>query len=146
MADHEMENEAPFPAPGVEPGGRHRTRVLAGLVPLVDSFRRFATEGLGTPAPVAPPGHLIVTGFYRHVRNPMYAGLVAIILGQALLFADRNLLWYAAIIWLSFHGSCSALSTGTRRSFGEQYDRFRENVPRWIPRLRGGAADPTINI
>jgi len=112
--------------------------LLLGLVPLVNSFWRFATEGLGTPAPVAPPGHLIVTGFYRHVRNPMYAGLVAIILGQALLFADRNLLWYAAIIWLGCHlfVVCHE-EPAMRRSFGEQYQAFRDHVPRWIPRLRG---------
>jgi protein-S-isoprenylcysteine O-methyltransferase Ste14 len=112
--------------------------VLAGLVPLVDSFRRFVVEGLGTPAPVAPPGHLVVTGFYRRVRNPMYVALLAIILGQALLFADRNLLWYGGVIWLAFHLFVVGYEEpALRRSFGEQYEAFRDNVPRWIPRLRG---------
>src|ERR1041384_8201619 len=55
--------------------------ILAGLPVLVDSFARFALQGLGTPAPVAPPKNLVVTGFYRYVRNPMYVALVAIILG-----------------------------------------------------------------
>jgi protein-S-isoprenylcysteine O-methyltransferase Ste14 len=71
-------------------------------------------------------------------RNPMYVAVAAIILGQALLFADRNLLWYGAVIWLGFHGFVLGFEEpALRRSVGEQFDRFRENVPRWIPRLRG---------
>src|SRR3954468_24797539 len=49
--------------------------IVAGLPGLLDSFRRFAIEGLGTPAPIAPPGKLVVTGLYRHVRNPMYVAV-----------------------------------------------------------------------
>jgi protein-S-isoprenylcysteine O-methyltransferase Ste14 len=111
--------------------------LLAGLVPLVNSFWRFAMEGLGTPAPVAPPGHLIVSGFYRHVRNPMYVALVAIILGQALLFADIHLLWYGAGVWLGCHLFVVGYEEpALRRRFGDQYEAFRDNVPRWIPRMR----------
>ena len=51
-------------------------------------FARFALQGLGTPAPIAPPQHLVVTGLYRYVRNPMYVAVVAVILGQAILFGD----------------------------------------------------------
>src|SRR5215472_8963455 len=32
--------------------------ILAGVPILLESFARFALEGLGTPAPVAPPRHL----------------------------------------------------------------------------------------
>ena len=110
--------------------------VLAGLVPLVNSFWRFAMEGLGTPAPVAPPQHLVVSGFYRHVRNPMYVGVVSIILGQALLFANENLLWYAAAIWLAFHLFVLGYEEPTlRSSFGNEYEKFCAHVPRWLPRM-----------
>ncbi|MGO4841072.1 isoprenylcysteine carboxylmethyltransferase family protein, partial [Rhizobiaceae sp. 2RAB30] len=68
--------------------------ILAGLPALIDSFKRFALEGLGTPAPIAPTSHLVVTGFYRHVRNPMYVAVLAVILGQALFIADIRLLAY----------------------------------------------------
>src|SRR5712672_3847334 len=77
--------------------------IVAGLPGLVDSFARFALEGLGTPAPIAPPQKLVVTGLYRYVRNPIYIAVVAVIFGQALLFGDLPLLWYGALLWLFFH-------------------------------------------
>src|SRR5215472_16451889 len=77
--------------------------IIAGVPGLVDSFARFALQGLGTPAPIAPPQKLVVTGLYRYVRNPIYSALVAVILGQALLFGDSGLLWYSALLWLFFH-------------------------------------------
>jgi protein-S-isoprenylcysteine O-methyltransferase Ste14 len=110
--------------------------IAAGLVPLLESFVRFALEGLGTPAPVAPPQQLVVGGFYRHVRNPIYVGVVTVILGQALLFSDRRLLIYAAIVWLGFHLMVLIDEEPTLSAkFGASYDIFRDNVPRWLPRL-----------
>ncbi|MFC4466378.1 methyltransferase family protein [Streptomyces xiangluensis] len=61
--------------------------LVAGAVVLLSTFVRFVVEGLGTPAPVAPTEHLVVGGLYRHVRNPMYVAIVAVIAGQALLLA-----------------------------------------------------------
>ena len=110
--------------------------IALGLVPLLKSFVRFALEGLGTPAPIAPPQQLVVGGFYRHVRNPMYVGVVAVVLGQALLFSDRRLLIYAAIVWLGFHLFVLIYEEPTLGAkFGASYDDFRANVPRWLPRL-----------
>ncbi|MEQ1755318.1 MAG: isoprenylcysteine carboxylmethyltransferase family protein [Micropepsaceae bacterium] len=110
--------------------------VFLGLVPLLNSFLRFALEGLGTPAPIAPPQHLVVTGFYRHVRNPMYVGVVAIVLGEALLLGAVALLWYAAVVWLGFHLFVLGYEEPTLdHSFGDEYKTYRENVPRWLPRL-----------
>jgi protein-S-isoprenylcysteine O-methyltransferase Ste14 len=118
------------------------TRILGGIlisvgVPgLVDSFARFALEGLGTPAPVAPTQRLVVTGPYRYVRNPIYIAVVAVIFGQALLFGDWRLLWYGALLWLSFHVFVVIYEEPTlKQTFGTEYESFRTNVPRWIPRL-----------
>src|SRR5947209_8233226 len=77
--------------------------LAAGAVGLLDSFRRFAVQGLGTPAPILPTRHLVVSGLYRFVRNPMYCGVVATILGQALILGSTALLFYAAVVWLAFH-------------------------------------------
>src|SRR3979411_3235033 len=74
--------------------------IVSGLPGLVDSFARFALQGLGTPAPIAPAQNLVRTGLYRYVRNPIYVALVAVILGQAALFGDQRLLAYGVLVWL----------------------------------------------
>lgn len=110
--------------------------IIAGAPGIVDLFARFALEGLGTPAPIAPPEKLVVTGLYRYVRNPIYIAVVAVIIGQALLFGDRRLLWYGALLWLFFHVWVVMIEEPTlKQTFGTEYERFRTNVPRWIPRL-----------
>jgi protein-S-isoprenylcysteine O-methyltransferase Ste14 len=107
-----------------------------GALMLIDSFARFALKGLGTPAPVFPPKHLVVDGLYRHVRNPMYVGVVSAILGQALIFASPGLLVYGLLIWLGFHLFVVGYEEPTlRETFGDEYETFCRNVRRWIPRL-----------
>jgi protein-S-isoprenylcysteine O-methyltransferase Ste14 len=111
--------------------------IAIGLVPLVESFGRFALKGLGTPAPILPTRHLVVTGFYRYVRNPMYVGVVAIILGQGLFASNTWLLAYAGGAWLCMNlFVLSYEEPKLQQTFGEEYVRFRANVPRWLPRLR----------
>src|SRR3974390_425654 len=74
--------------------------IIAGVPGLLDSFARFALEGLGTPAPIAPPEKLVVTGFYRYVRNPIYIALLTILLGEALLFGDERVALWGVLFWL----------------------------------------------
>ena len=110
--------------------------IVAGLPGLVDSFARFALQGLGTPAPIAPTQNLVVTGLYRYVRNPIYVAVVAVILGQAILFGDWRLMAYGGLMWLAFHAFVLAYEEPVlAQQFGTQYEDFRANVPRWIPRL-----------
>ena len=109
----------------------------AGLVVLVAAFVRFVVEGLGTPAPVAPPGQLVVGGLYRYVRNPMYLAVVAAIVGQSLLLWQPAVLLYAAVVL----AACVMFVVGyeqpaLRRRFGSQYDDYQRAVPGWWPRLQ----------
>lgn len=110
--------------------------LLAGIVGLVDSFARFALQGLGTPAPIAPPKHLVVTGLYRYVRNPMYVAVLAAILGQALLLGDWRLIPYGAAFWLATHLFVLLYEEPRlARDFGSEYTAYRSGVPRWLPRV-----------
>jgi protein-S-isoprenylcysteine O-methyltransferase Ste14 len=109
--------------------------ILAGVPLLLDSFARFALKGMGTPAPIFPTRHLVISGFYRYVRNPMYLAVVAVILGQGLLLGDARVVEYALIPWLAAHLFVVFYEEPTLlRTFGAEYDAFRANVPRWIPR------------
>ena len=75
--------------------------ITLGVIGILDSFVRFALQGMGTPAPVLPTRHLVVTGLYRYVRNPMYVAVVLTILRQGLLFANVTI--YGGLVWLLFH-------------------------------------------
>ena len=111
--------------------------MLAGVPGVVDSFVRFALQGRGTPAPVAPLQHLVVSGLYRYVRNPIYVSAVAVIFGQALLFGDWRLAVYAVLFWLACHAFVLVYEEPTlRRSFGAEFEDFCAHVPRWISRPR----------
>jgi protein-S-isoprenylcysteine O-methyltransferase Ste14 len=111
--------------------------VLAGALVLLDSFARFALQGLGTPAPVAPTEGLVITGLYRHVRNPMYLAVASLIAGQALLLGRYGLLIYAAALLATFVGFVRLYEEpALEADHGDEYRAYRHAVPGWWPRLR----------
>lgn len=110
--------------------------VIVAAAILLHAFARFALEGLGTPAPVAPTEKLVVGGIYRHVRNPMYVAVLAIILGQVLIFSSWPVLLYgliAAAAMVSFVKLYEEPTLAQR--YGEEYEAYRRAVPGWLPRL-----------
>ena len=110
---------------------------LIGIAILLWSFWNFLYEVRGTPAPIDPPKELVATGFYRYVRNPMYVGILAAILGHFLWFGYWNLLIYEAVVFLAFHTFVTIYEEPTLKiKFGAAYEDYLRNVPRWIPRLR----------
>ena len=109
----------------------------AGVLVLIRAFARFVAEGLGTPAPVAPPERLVVGGAYRYVRNPMYVAVLATVIGQALLLGQPVLVGYAAVLWLVSAAFVRWYEEPTlTRRFGADYQAYRRAVPAWLPRLR----------
>jgi protein-S-isoprenylcysteine O-methyltransferase Ste14 len=109
--------------------------IALGAAFLLYAFALFAVNR-GTPAPVAPTQTLVVTGVYRFVRNPMYLAVLAIILGQALLFGSWWLVLYAGIALTAVVAFVKGYEEPTlTRTYGEQYLEYRRNVPGWWPRL-----------
>jgi protein-S-isoprenylcysteine O-methyltransferase Ste14 len=111
--------------------------VAVGAAVLLHAFARFVAEGIGTPAPVAPPRRLVVGGLYRYVRNPMYIAVAATIVGQAMILGRPALLLYA----LAFGVAVGAFAhfyeeSALQRQFGAEYDAYRRAVPAWWPRRR----------
>lgn len=95
----------------------------------------FTFAGRGTPAPFDPPKELVVRGLYRYVRNPMYVGVLSVLLGEALLFASRRLFGYAAAVFVIFFLVVVLYEEpALREKFGEPYRDYCRSVPRWLGR------------
>jgi protein-S-isoprenylcysteine O-methyltransferase Ste14 len=108
-----------------------------GLAPLCESVVRFVWVGWGTLAPVVPTERLVVSGFYRYVRNPMYLGVLMLVAGQGVLFRSAGLWEYLGVLAIGFHLFVLGYEEPTLRGkYGAGYEEFCRNVPRWVPRVR----------
>ena len=111
--------------------------ITAGLPVLLAAIVRFVRQGRGVPTPVLPARHLVVSGLYRHVRNPMYIAVLSVIVGQGLLFGNGPVLRYALAVALGFHLFVLLHEEPSlSRRFGAEYETYRRAVRRWIPRLK----------
>ena len=109
--------------------------VVLGMAAIATCFVDFIRRGRGTPAPYDPPRELVVAGLYRYVRNPQYVGVFFVSIGEALFFDKAILLGYAALLTIAYHLFVTIYEEPTlARLFGESYARYRESVPRWLPR------------
>lgn len=98
----------------------------------------FGWTGRGTPAPIAPPRNLVVVGFYRYVRNPMYVGFFSGWIGLWIVFGHFNLFLatIVAAVVIGIHLFVRFYEEPVlRKKFDGEYERFCEHVPRWLPRL-----------
>ena len=94
----------------------------------------FAGAGKGTPAPYDPPRVLVTRGLYRLVRNPIYVGVVLIVLGEALIFDTLTLVVYAATLLVLFHLRIVFYEEPRlKKKFGASYDVYCRTVPSWLP-------------
>ena len=108
-----------------------------GLALVTWTVSLFMRIGKGTLAPWDPTSRLVVVGPYRHVRNPMISGVLTVLLGEAALFGSLPLLvWFGAVFAVNAVYFPLVEEPGLRERFGEDYDAYRANVPRWLPRLR----------
>lgn len=109
---------------------------LLGGVILLWSFWNFLIQGRGTPAPLDPPKELVATGFYRNTRNPMYVGVLLVIMGHFMWFGFWNILLYAAVIFIAFNTFITYYEEPTlKKKFGAAYEAYCQRVPRWLWRF-----------
>jgi protein-S-isoprenylcysteine O-methyltransferase Ste14 len=96
----------------------------------------FAVKGMGTPAPIDAPKHLVVNGLYRYVRNPMYVGVSCLVVSRALLFWSLPILFYLVLVVLLANLFVRGYEEPhLRNAFGEEYLNYCREVPRWLPRF-----------
>lgn len=108
--------------------------IAAGIALYVWCVWNFAAVGRGTPGPWDAPSHVVATGPYRWVRNPIYLAALLIVLGEAWLFLSLALLTYAGSMAVLFHLFVIGYEEPTlRRRFGGTYLQYQRTVSRWIP-------------
>lgn len=110
--------------------------IVAGLAVLLEAFARFALDGLGTPAPMAPTRKLVVRGAYHHVRNPMYLAVLVLIFAQALLLSSWPVAVYGLVAGAAMASFVRLHEEPTLSGrYGAEYEAYRRAVPGWLPRL-----------
>ena len=111
--------------------------IVLGLTLMAKTIALFATVGHGTLAPWAPPERLVVRGIYRHVRNPMISGVLCVLCGETLLIGSIPLLkWFGLFFLINLIYIPLLEEPGLEQRFEQPYRVYRQNVPRWIPRLK----------
>lgn len=99
----------------------------------------FSRRGRGTPSPMDAPQHLVTHGLHGVLRNPIIAAEMMVIWGEALYFSSLGFVSYAILMtgfaqWVVVRVEEPEL----RKRFGESYEVYCRNVPRWLPRFRAG--------
>jgi protein-S-isoprenylcysteine O-methyltransferase Ste14 len=111
--------------------------MLSGIAIYLRCAYDFAVEGLGTPAPVDPPKKLVVTGLYRWNRNPMYLGMLLVLLSECLMFLKADLLLYTAVVAIIFNIFVVFYEEPLLlEKFAEPYTDYCNKVPRWFIALK----------
>ena len=109
----------------------------AGVSLFVATVRLFATEGEGTLAPWDPPRKLVIRGPYRYLRHPMITGVSLTLAGEALVFASTGIaIELAAFVAVNLVYLPLVEEPALIRRFGPDYERYMDEVGRWLPRLR----------
>ena len=115
---------------------------IGGTIILLWCFWDFLAKGRGTPAPTDPPKELVLTGLYRLIRNPMYDGVLLVILGHFLWFESWSLILYAMVVFAAFHTFVTMYEEPhLKKTFGQTYEDYCKRVPRWIPKLHSAIID-----
>lgn len=99
----------------------------------------FGRTGHGTPAPFAPPTRLVIVGFYRYVRNPMYLGFTVGWMGLWVVFGRADLAVIAVVCAVALGVALFVRfyeEPHLRKVFGADYEEYCRNVRRWIPRIK----------
>lgn len=111
--------------------------MAVGFTVLLWCVRDFYVSGKGTLAPWDPPKNLVIVGLYRHVRNPMYVGVLLLVMGWMFFLLSYYLAVYTILLAVGFHVWILKHEEPWLASrFGEAWFDYRAAVPRWIPNLK----------
>ena len=104
-----------------------------GLMVMLACIFRFAFEGKGTLSPADETKQLVIGGLYRYSRNPMYIGVMLILIGETVFTLSSSLTIYSTIIFICFNLFIIIHEEPRlQKDFGDQYGQYRKKVRRWL--------------
>lgn len=112
--------------------------LIIGLAILLCCVRDFYVAGKGTLAPWDPPKHLVTVGLYRYVRNPMYVGVLLILSGWAIITGSPIVAGFALFMSSAFYFRVKLHEEPwAEQTFASEWQEYKNNVPGWLPRIKG---------
>lgn len=106
---------------------------VLGFIIMIHCITFFAIKGRGTLSPADPTKKLVVSGLYKFSRNPMYVGVMSMLIGEAIFFNSFDLWIYSALIFVAFNLFISFVEEPRlKRDFGEEYLSYRQKVRKWF--------------
>ena len=106
---------------------------ILGVIVLLWCVRDFYVAGRGTLAPWDPPRHLVRVGLYRYSRNPMYVGVLLILVGWTAGFRTQGLAIYTIVVAILFHLRVLLHEEPwLARAFPGEWPGYKSRVPRWV--------------
>jgi protein-S-isoprenylcysteine O-methyltransferase Ste14 len=115
---------------------------IVGLFLFLWTNYLFKTFGKGTLAPWTVKQNLVIRGPYKYCRNPMITGVLFILIGETLFLHSTNILiWTCIFFFVHIFYFAFKEEPDLHRRFGDAYEKYKENVPRWIPKLRPYSVD-----
>nr|HPN68070.1 isoprenylcysteine carboxylmethyltransferase family protein [Saprospiraceae bacterium] len=109
------------------------TLFLIGFIILTICIVDFAIVGRGTLSPADPTKKLVHKGLYQYSRNPMYVGVIMILLGEVIFTQSIPLLIYILIIFTIFNIFIIFFEEPRlKKDFQEEYIHYCKKVRRWL--------------
>jgi len=109
--------------------------LITGLTLMWQTISLFYKKGKGTLAPWNPTQKLVIEGPYRFVRNPMISGVLCILIAESLLSQSVPIFYWALFFFvLNYTYFIVKEEPDLVKRFGNDYEVYKKNVLRWIPR------------
>ncbi len=110
--------------------------IVGGAILLIGTVSMFIRIGKGTLAPWSPTSKLVLSGVYGYTRNPMISGVFSALLGESIIFQSRAIfVWTVSFFIINSIYFILSEEPGLAERFGQEYIKYKRNVPRWIPRF-----------
>ena len=113
------------------------TFICMGLLVIIETIRMFIRIGKGTLAPWDPTRNIVTVSLYGYVRNPMILGAFTVLIGESILFTSLSIaVWTIVFFIVNTVYFIFSEEPGLEKRFGKEYNEYKKNVPRWIPRIK----------